>query len=128
MQETQINPTDGIYSATPDYIHAIEVKGADRLVFVSGTMGLTQDGLAPQDLDEQLRLIWSNILRILEEAGMTTDNIVRLTSYLRDPAYADANQAARLATLGDRRVPTTAIVAQTLSPDWLVEVEVIAAD
>jgi len=24
-------------------------------------------------------------------------------------------------------VPTTAIVAQTLSPDWLVEIEVIAA-
>lgn len=128
MQETQIKPADGIYPATPDYIHALEVKGADRLVFVSGTMGLAQDGSAPQDLDEQLRLIWSNISRILKEAGMTTDNIVRLTSYLRDPAYADANQAARLAALGSRRVPTTAIVAQTLSPDWLVEVEVIAAD
>ena len=61
------------------------------------------------------------------KAGMTVDNIVRLTSYLREPAYAEANAAARVAALGGRVVPTTAIVAQTLSPDWLVEIEVIAA-
>jgi 2-iminobutanoate/2-iminopropanoate deaminase len=59
---------------------------------------------------------------------MTVDNIVRLTSYLRDPAYAEANAAARIATLGGRPVPTTAIVAGTLADDWLVEIEVIAAD
>jgi 2-iminobutanoate/2-iminopropanoate deaminase len=72
-------------------------------------------------------LIWSNIRTILASAAMTTDNIVRLTSYLRDPGYADANGAARVAALGQRRVPTTAIVAQTLSSDWLVEIEVVAA-
>ena len=58
---------------------------------------------------------------------MTTDNIVRVTSYLRDPAFAQANQEARIAALGKRRVPTTAIVVQTLLPEWLVEIEVIAA-
>jgi enamine deaminase RidA (YjgF/YER057c/UK114 family) len=51
---------------------------------------------------------------------------VRLTSYLRDAAYAEANAAARVRALGNRRIPTTAIVVQTLSADWLVEVEVIA--
>jgi enamine deaminase RidA (YjgF/YER057c/UK114 family) len=58
---------------------------------------------------------------------MTVDNIVRLTSYLRDPAYAEANAQARIAALGDRRIPTTAIVVQTLQPDWLIELEIIAA-
>jgi enamine deaminase RidA (YjgF/YER057c/UK114 family) len=29
--------------------------------------------------------------------------------------------------LGDRRIPTTAIVVATLQPDWLVELEVVAA-
>ena len=28
---------------------------------------------------------------------------------------------------GDRRIPTTAIVVQTLQPDWLIELEIIAA-
>ena len=55
---------------------------------------------------------------------MTVDNIVRLTSYLRDPT---ANAAARTAALGRRRVPTTAIIATTLDDDWLVEIEVIVA-
>lgn len=60
------------------------------------------------------------------EAGMTTDNLVRITSYLTNPAYAEANGAARERALGARRVPTTAIVVQTLDPSWLVEIEAIA--
>ncbi len=90
-------------------------------------MGLAPSGKPGTGLEEQLNLIWSNIRAILASAGMTVDNIVRLTSYLRDPAYAEANAAARTAALGGRPVPTTAIVATTLASDWLVEIEVIAA-
>jgi 2-iminobutanoate/2-iminopropanoate deaminase len=90
-------------------------------------MGLDEQGVAGATLDQQLELIWSNIRTILASADMTTENIVRLTSYLREPSYAEANGAARVRALGDRRIPTTAIVAQTLMTDWLVEIEVIAA-
>lgn len=127
MQMIPRSPRDGIYPATDDYVHAIEVSGAARFLFVSGTMGLDTKGKAPESLEDQLSLVWSNIRRILAEANMTTDNIVRLTSYLRDASYAEANQNARIEALGDRRVPTTAIVAETLVPEWLVEIEVIAA-
>lgn len=127
METIAHNPVNGIYPATNDYIHAMEVRGAERLLFVSGTMGLDAQGIPGKTLDEQLELIWNNIRTILASAGMTTDNIVRLTSYLRDPAYADANAAARCRALGDRRIPTTGLVAQTLDSDWLVEIEVIAA-
>ena len=58
---------------------------------------------------------------------MTVDNIVRLTSYLRDPAYAEENAKARVTALNGRVIPTIGIVAQTLSSDWLVEIEVVAA-
>lgn len=127
MQMTTRNPRDGIYPATDDYVHAMEVREAARFLFVSGTMGLDADGKAPDNLQDQLSLVWSNIRRILAAADMTTDNIVRLTSYLRDASYADENQNARIEALGDRRVPTTAIVVETLAPEWLVEIEVIAA-
>lgn len=127
LQTRTINPADGIYPASSDYVHAIEVSGATRMLFVAGTMGLDDAGVAPPSLEAQLALIWRNIRRILGEAGMTTDNIVRLTSYLGDVSYAEANANARSAALGDRRIPTTAIVVQTLSPEWLVEIEVIAA-
>lgn len=121
------NPVDGVYPATGDYAHAVELRGPERLVYVAGTMGLDPAGVPGATLEEQLELIWSNIRTILASAGMTVDNIVRLTSYLRDPAYAEANAVARSTALGGRLIPTTAIVAQTLTPDWLVELEVIAA-
>jgi 2-iminobutanoate/2-iminopropanoate deaminase len=126
MQSRVINPVTGIYPATPDYAHAMELRGAQRLLFVSGTMGLNETGKAGGSLDEQLVLIWSNLRRILAEADMTVDNIMRQTSYLRDPSFAGQNQDARVAALGRRRIPTTTIVVQTLSEDWLVEIEIIA--
>jgi enamine deaminase RidA (YjgF/YER057c/UK114 family) len=127
MQTVAHNPTDGIYPATPDYIHALEVRQPNRILYVAGTMGLDARGVPGETLEQQLELIWSNIRTILASADMTVRNIVRITSYLRDAAYAEANQAARIAALDGHVVPTTALVAQTLSPHWLVEIEVIAA-
>lgn len=127
MELVSHNPAEGVYAATDDYVHAMEVRSAERLLFVAGTMGLDPAGRPGAGLAEQLDLIWSNIRAILASADMTVDNIVRLTSYLRDGSYAEANRDARIAALGDRRVPTTAIVAATLDSDWLVEIEVIAA-
>lgn len=127
MELVPHDPIGGVYPSTDDYVHAMEVRGAGRLLFVSGTMGLDPYGTPDANLPEQLRLIWANLRAILASADMTVDNIVRLTSYLRDPAYAEANAAARTAALGERRVPTTAIVATTLDPAWLVEIEVVAA-
>ena len=126
MKLRDINPTDGIYPATQDYIHAMQVTGATKHLFVSGTMGLAEDGSAPASLDDQLELIWKNIRRILAEAEMNISNIVRLTSYLARPEYAAKNQAAREKALGGRVVPTTAIVVTPLDPYWLVEIELVA--
>ncbi|MDF5754932.1 RidA family protein [Spongiactinospora sp. TRM90649] len=121
------DPTDGVYASTSDYVHAVEVRDAQRLLFVSGTMGLDPAGTPGATLDEQLDLIWANLRAILASADMTVDNIVRLTSYLRDASYAEANATARVRALGNRAIPTTAVVAQTLVSEWLVEIEVIAA-
>jgi len=128
MESIPHNPTEGVYATGGDWVHAMEVRDASRLLFISGTMGLRPDFSAPPTLDEQLVCVWDNLRAILASAGMTTDNIVRLTSYLRDARYAEANAAARLAALGERRIPTTAIVVQTLESEWLVELEAVAAD
>jgi enamine deaminase RidA (YjgF/YER057c/UK114 family) len=90
-------------------------------------MGLDPDGVPGATLEAQLDLIWANIRVILASADMTVDNVVRVTSYLRDASYAGPNAVARVAALGGRFVPTTAIVAETLATDWLVEIELIAA-
>src|SRR5262245_26372871 len=115
----------GVYAATPDYAHAVELHGAQRLLFTAGTMGLDPQGAAGATLAEQLTLVWANVRAILAAAGMTVDDIVRVTSYLRDAGYAEANAHARVAALDGRRVPTTAIVVGTLAGDWLVELEIV---
>ncbi|MEV6300809.1 RidA family protein [Actinoplanes sp. NPDC051861] len=127
MEMVARNPVDGVYAATDDYVHAMEVRGAERMLYISGTMGLDPAGKAGAGLTEQLELVWDNIRAILASAGMSVDNIVRQTSYLRDVAFAEENAEARVRALGGRLIPTTAIVVQTLSDDWLIELEVIAA-
>ena len=127
METITHNPTDGVYATGTDWAHAIEVRAPERIVYLAGTMGLAPDFSPGGTLDEQLELVWNNIRRILAAADMTVDNVVRVTSYLRDVSYAEANGQARVAALGGRAVPTTAIVVQTLDPDWLIELEVIAA-
>ena len=126
MQRIDHNPVEGIYPAD-DYIHAVELRDPQRFLYVSGTMGLRPDWSAGKNIDEQLDLVWSNIRTVLGSADMTVDNIVRLTSYLRDRSYMEKNAKARLKALSGRKIPTTAIVAETLMDDWLVEIEVIAA-
>ncbi len=125
--KTKAVQATGLYPATSDYTHALELSDFQRIVFVAGTMGLEKDGDAPASIDRQLEMIWNNIGAILASADMSVDNIVRLTSYLADRSYAEANGAARVRALGGRVIPTTAIVAQLLDPTWLVEIEVIAA-
>jgi len=127
MQTITHDAVDGAYPPTADYAHAIELRGAQRLLFTAGTMGLDQAAAAGASLDEQLALVWANLRAILAAAGMTVDDVVRVTSYLRDGSYAGANARARVAALDGRIVPTTAIVVGTLSDDWLVELEVVAA-
>ena len=127
MEIVTHTPTEGVYAATGDYAHAIEVRAPQRFLFLSGTMGLDPAGVPGASLAEQLDLVWSNIRAILAGAEMTVDNIVRLTSYLRDASFAEENAAARVAALGGRLVPTTAIVAETLVSEWLIEIEVVAA-
>jgi enamine deaminase RidA (YjgF/YER057c/UK114 family) len=127
MQTITHDPTVGIYATTPDYVHAVEVRAPSRFLFVAGTMGLNADGTPPPTLAEQLDLIWRNLRTVLAAAGMTVDNVVRVTSYLRDASFADSNGAARVAVLGGRAIPTTAVIVETLSPGWLVEIELIAA-
>jgi 2-iminobutanoate/2-iminopropanoate deaminase len=127
MKTRTINPRGEIYPATDDYVHALEVTGAQRFLYVSGTMGLEPDGVIPDGVADQLRVLWNNLRRILDEADMSVQNIVRLTSYLTDAADAQANQDARIAALGRRRVPTTAIIVSLLDPRWKAEIEIVAA-
>ena len=48
----------------------------------SGTPGFTDASKVPTDIAGQSELAWENVLRVLSEADMTVDDIVKVTQYL----------------------------------------------
>jgi enamine deaminase RidA (YjgF/YER057c/UK114 family) len=123
---TPVHAADG----PPDpgsYAMAMSVKGADELLFISGQIGVDQDGVAPSGFAEQAELIWGNIDAQLRAGGMTKDNLVKVTIYLSDRKYTDEYRAARDAYLDGRRVGLTCIITGIFDSAWLMEIEAIAA-
>jgi enamine deaminase RidA (YjgF/YER057c/UK114 family) len=61
-------------------------------------------------------------------AGMEASDIVKLTAYVVGTENYPAYAAARVRHLGDHKPASTAIcVPALLKPEWLIEVELIAA-
>src|SRR2546421_558687 len=53
------------------YSHHIELDQSERLLVISGQVGMTQDGQVPGDPGEQFDLALANVLRNVEAAGMS---------------------------------------------------------
>jgi 2-iminobutanoate/2-iminopropanoate deaminase len=109
------------------YTQAMEVDGGRRLLFISGQIPEDASGVVPPDFESQCRLVWRNIVGLLESAGLTTSNLVKVTTYLTERGDADANSRIRRELLGAHRPALTVIVAQTLESQWLLEIDAIAA-
>ena len=72
-------------------------------------------------------LIWQHLGRVLTSAGMTYADLVALRFYLADPAYDQSNVALLMSHLGGHLAARTVVCARLLEPEWLIEVEAIAA-
>jgi 2-iminobutanoate/2-iminopropanoate deaminase len=122
------NPS-GLFPPYRGYVHAAEVVGGSRLLFISGLNGFEEDGTTmPESFEDQAELIWKHIRTILSSAGMDVSNLVSLRTYLADPKYDEANACMRAKQLGSHRVASTVICCQLLEPRWKLEVEAVAAE
>ncbi len=113
--------------SAPTYAQAVEVTQAERLLFISGQIGVDLEGIAPSSFEEQAKLTWANVLAQLEAADMTVDNLVQVRVFLADRKYTAAYREARDAVFGGRRIGLTCIVCDIFDADWLMEIEAIAA-
>ena len=122
-----LNPASAPTSL-PYYSQGAEVTDAARLVFVSGQVGVTVDGSVLEGIEAQARQAFENLNAVVAEAGLTPEDIVKLTIYLTDPEHLGAFMGAAAASLTDEPPATTMLFVQQLgSPDLLVEIEAIAA-
>ncbi|MDN3224320.1 RidA family protein [Pseudomonas nunensis] len=64
------------------YSPAIKSNG---FLFVSGQVGSTEDGSPEPDLEDQVRLAFTNLNAILHEAGCTFDDVIDVTVFIVNP-------------------------------------------
>ncbi len=110
------------------YPQAVLVSNASRHLFISGQIPADVNDHVPVTFAEQARQVWANIDAQLRAAGMTADNLVKVTIFLSDRQYALDNRQARLDYLGTRRPALTVIICGIFDASWLLEIEAIAAD
>jgi 2-iminobutanoate/2-iminopropanoate deaminase len=121
------NP-DTIADPLGTYSHGVEVPPNARWLHVAGQLGLRKDGTLASTVEEQAEVAWQNVVEILGAAGMKVTDLVKITQYLTRldhfPRYA-ATRAKFLA--GHRPASTSLIISSLVKPEYLVEVEAIAA-
>ena len=108
------------------YSQALEVLGAQRLLFVSGQVPETAAGVVPPDFEDQARLAWANVGAQLEAAGMTMVNLVKVTTFLSSRDFDLANREVRKEVLGAHSPALTVIITGIFDEKWLLEIEAVA--
>jgi len=114
------------------YSHGMVVRGGE-LVIVAGQVGMTADGrVAGDDVGSQTRQALENIRAVVEAAGCTMGDIVRLQTFLTRSEDIAGFMKARQEVFpgyfpGQIYPPNTLLVVSRLvRPELLVEVEAMA--
>ena len=78
-KQTLINPkgTEFIYE-TMQFSQAVRVGNT---VWISGQVGMSESGAVGDGIEEQARMAFQNLKKILAEAGGSLDDIVELVTY-----------------------------------------------
>lgn len=124
------------YSSPPalfdpkSYSHVVEVEGG-RLLFVSGQVPVNaQRQLTSKDLREQVGLVYDNIEAVLKSVGAGLQHVIKTNNYLTSISQTGVFREVRdqrFALLPTKPASTTLVVTALVDPDYLLEIEVIAA-
>lgn len=124
---TELSPKS-IPDPRPRYTQGILTEGK-RLLFVAGQTGVDADNnvVGKGDAGAQAEQVLKNMKAVLDEAGASFADVVKITTYITDPRFRDDLTAARSKYFGDKPPASTLVVVSGLAhPDYLVEIEAIA--
>ena len=111
------------------YSPGLEITvGNDKMLFISGQLGIdqTNGNLVSANFNEQATQVFKNIGAILEKAGYTFNNIVKLTIYLIDlKNFGAVNETCSKHFTKPFPARATVQIAK-LPKDALIEIEAIA--
>ena len=123
----KFNPSSVAPPMSP-YSHGVSIPAGMRIVQTARQVGITKDGVTPPAVEEQLELIWTNTAAILAEDGFKLSDIVSIRGYIVSRDALAVYRAAFRKYLGDVNPTSTLVVVKELvAPQFLVEIEVVAA-
>lgn len=108
------------------YSHAVKVGNT---VYVAGQVGCAPDGsVVPGGFTPQAERAFENLRLVLEAAGATLNDVVKLNTYLKDiPANRRAYNDVRKRYFPEPCPASTLVeIVNLAGPDLLIEVEAIA--
>ena len=111
------------------YSHGVELAAGTRTLLLSGQIGIAPDGRLRQGFAEQCEQAMDNVEALLAAASMTRDDIVKVTFLLTRPADLPGLGEIRRRRWASPAPPavTTYVVAALAGPDYLIEIEAVAA-
>lgn len=117
--------TDKAPTPAGHYSQAIVSNG---MVYVSGQLAITADGTKMIDatVEDQTKLIFTNISNILEAAGSALSKIVRCTIYISDGDNWGKINQTYIEIMGDHKPARAVVPTRDLHYGLAVEVTVIA--
>ena len=126
MAKQIIKPAD--LAPATGYSYAIKKTGTP--LFISGQVALDGQGklVGENDAAAQTEQVLKNLKSVVEAAGGTLDDIVKITIFVTDPAFRPAVAAARLKWFKEGQWPasTYLVVSALAVPTMLVEIEAVA--
>jgi 2-iminobutanoate/2-iminopropanoate deaminase len=121
------NPQN-VHPPLGSYSHQIEISGNERMLVLSGQVGMRQDGTVPEDPIEQMDIALENIIRNLQTANMDVKDIIKLTYYLVGELDTAKRRELVVSKLqGHQPCSTLLYVAALASPIYKVEIDAWAS-
>jgi enamine deaminase RidA (YjgF/YER057c/UK114 family) len=128
-QRTVIKPT-GVHKPASPYSHAI-VTSPGKSILISGQVPVDAGGqlVSADDFEAQVDQVFLNVSHILEAAGASFRDVVKLGTFLTRssdiPAFGRKRKAffSNLFPEGEFPASTLVVVAGLADPNWLIEIE-----
>jgi len=112
--------------STVGYSHAAK---AGNTLYIAGQIAQDVDGnvVGDGDFEAQVRQVYTNLKTIMEEAGGSLQNIVKMTTFLTHYNYIEIFRSVRNEYFSKPYPPNTLLIIESLAlPDYMIEVEAIA--
>jgi 2-iminobutanoate/2-iminopropanoate deaminase len=110
------------------YSQMVSAPAGCRWLHVSGQVGCDRNHQTASGFEAQAEMAWGNLIACLEADGMSAADLVKVNVILTRTGDVAASRAVRDRVLQGAQPASTLIVVSSLaSPDWLIEVEGIAA-